>query len=175
MRIYNLVRLMGQDLSDNAHQSLSNMERGNYLPRIRFVKNVVPVGDFMEAVNLLRYDTGLNLKEEALVEGLPEGSFGKGEISEVRFKNDRIDIRARTDERAFLVLADTYFPGWKAYVDGKETKIYKTNGITRGILIDGKGEHNITFKYSPKGFKMGLVISVSIGISLIGWFLFIFF
>lgn len=150
-------------------------ENLNYLPRIRFVKNIVPVSNFMEAVNLLRYDTGLNLKEEALVEGLPEGSFGKGEILEIRFKNERIDIRVGTDERVFLVLADTYFPGWKAYVDSKETKIYKTNAVTRGILINGKGKHDIMFKYSAKGFKIGLVISVLICTILIGWFLFIIF
>jgi len=143
-------------------------ENLNYLPRVRFVKNVVPVGDFKEAVNLLKYDTGLNLKEDALVEGLPGGTFGKGKIFKIEFKNDRIDIRASTKGRAFLVLADTYFPGWKAYIDGKETKIYRTNGVTRGILIDREGKHDIIFEYSPKGFKIGLLISISIGAILIG-------
>lgn len=146
-------------------------ENLNYLPRIRFVKDVVPVGDFMETVNLLRYNLELNLKEEALVEGLPESSFEEGEISGVRFRDDRIDIRARTGDRAFLVLADTYFPGWKAYIDGKETKIYKTNGVTRGVLIEGKGEHDILFEYSPRGLKPGFLISISVCTILIGWFL----
>jgi uncharacterized membrane protein YfhO len=59
----------------------------------------------------------------------------------------------------FLVLTDTYYPGWKVFVDGKAHKLLKADYIFRAVYL-APGSHDITFVYSPFFFKLGVVISV---------------
>lgn len=72
---------------------------------------------------------------------------------------NRVTIEANPKEPGLLVLADTYYPGWKAFVDGKETKIYRANYVMRGVHVP-KGQHVIQFRYDPLSFKVGALISV---------------
>jgi O-antigen/teichoic acid export membrane protein len=81
----------------------------------------------------------------------------------VDYQNNDVVIKTQADQPAWLVLNDTYFPGWLAYnvqVDGteKEVPIYRAYGNFRAVQIDA-GEHTIHFKYSPMSFKLGLFIS----------------
>jgi len=57
-----------------------------------------------------------------------------------------------------VVLNDTYYPGWEVFVDKKKEKIYRVNGIFRGLVCP-QGKHEIFFKYNPKAFKIGLIVS----------------
>ena len=75
------------------------------------------------------------------------------------YNSNNLLIETRSDGNGILFLGDVYYPGWKAYVDGKETKIYKTNYIFRSIYLP-KGVHNIEFKYEPLSFKIGAILSV---------------
>jgi len=54
-----------------------------------------------------------------------------------------------------LLLADSYYPGWRAYVAGKEKKIELAQGAFRGMMLPA-GEHKIDFYYRPTTFKVGL-------------------
>ncbi|OFW63190.1 MAG: hypothetical protein A2Z35_06325 [Actinobacteria bacterium RBG_19FT_COMBO_36_27] len=65
-----------------------------------------------------------------------------------------------SEDDSFLIFSDTYYPGWRAYIDNVETKIYRTNGIIKGIYIS-KGEHTVLFKYVPSYFWIGAIISLS--------------
>ncbi len=58
-----------------------------------------------------------------------------------------------------------YDDGWKVYVDGEEVEIYKTLDALIAFDIDAAGEHSLEFKYDPKVYKIGAIISI-IGISL---------
>lgn len=72
---------------------------------------------------------------------------------------DRVEITADMQNPGFLVLSDTYYPGWIAYVDGKETEIFVSDYIFRSVFLD-KGVHNITFVYRPLSFKIGLLVGL---------------
>ncbi|MEW6609215.1 MAG: YfhO family protein [bacterium] len=74
-------------------------------------------------------------------------------------------IEANMTNSGFLVLADTYYPGWKVFVDGKEDRIYQANYIQRAVLLE-KGKHNVRFIYDPISFKIGALITL-VTISLI--------
>ena len=73
----------------------------------------------------------------------------------------------------YLVLADTYFSGWKAYrrAPDEEVKqetelpIYRADGNFRAVPL-GPGEHVIHFKYTPMSFKLGLYVSFMSGVIL---------
>lgn len=75
------------------------------------------------------------------------------------YKPKQIIIHAKTNAPQMLFLSDNYYPGWKAYVDNKETKIYRANYTFRSIYLP-KGDHEITFIYKPLSFRTGLVISL---------------
>jgi len=59
----------------------------------------------------------------------------------------------------FLVLADNYYPGWEAFVDGKKDKIYRANFTLRAVYLP-EGRHVIVFRYNPVSFKIGAAISL---------------
>lgn len=60
---------------------------------------------------------------------------------------------------ALLILTDTYYPGWTADIDGKETPIYPANVKQRAIVIP-KGSHTVQFTYQPRSVSRGLTISI---------------
>ncbi len=68
-------------------------------------------------------------------------------------------LDVETAQDGFLVLADLYFPGWQAAIDGKKTEILPANGSQRAILIPS-GKHLIQFVYKPSSFKIGFIITV---------------
>ena len=75
-----------------------------------------------------------------------------------KYLNDEVIIRTDIESDGFLVMSDVYYPGWKAYVDGKEQRIYRANYILRAIPLR-KGKHIVRFVYEPLSFKVGLWIT----------------
>jgi hypothetical protein len=59
--------------------------------------------------------------------------------------------------RCFIVLSESYFPGWKVYVDGKKNTLYKVNDLIMGVLV-GKGEHWLRFHYFPTSVLAGIYL-----------------
>jgi hypothetical protein len=76
------------------------------------------------------------------------------------YNNNKIKIEYVTTDTAYLKLSDLYYAGWKAYIDGKQTKIFKVNGSMRAILAL-PGKHNVEFIFKPDSFKIGAIISLS--------------
>ncbi|OGP88806.1 MAG: hypothetical protein A2156_07350 [Deltaproteobacteria bacterium RBG_16_48_10] len=72
--------------------------------------------------------------------------------------NNRLRFSVHAKEDCFLVLNDTYFPGWKAYVDGREEKIYRADYAFRAVPM-AAGIHQVQFVYDPMSFKLGAAIT----------------
>lgn len=72
-----------------------------------------------------------------------------------------IAMRIETVAPGMLILHDTYYPGWKAYVDGRETEILPANAAFRAVAVPA-GRHKVRFAYEPASLRAGVVIS-SIG------------
>jgi len=75
------------------------------------------------------------------------------------YGNTSVTINATTNQKSVLVLTDSFYPGWKVFVDEKEAKILKANHFYRAVVIL-PGQHFVEFKYEPMSFTLGLVISV---------------
>jgi hypothetical protein len=95
---------------------------------------------------------------------------GGGEVKIVSETNNRIELLAKSAEDSLLVLSDTYYPGWKAFVDGKETKIYRADYTFRAIRLNG-GTHQVEFVYDPISFKLGAGVTILgiLGCFGMGW------
>ena len=59
----------------------------------------------------------------------------------------------------FLVLADAYHPDWKVYVNGKPSRIFRTDYFIRSVFLPA-GEHKVRFVFMPDSFRIGSVISL---------------
>ena len=70
------------------------------------------------------------------------------------------DIIVEVDsEGGYLVLTDTFFPGWNADIDGAATEILRANYAFRAVELT-PGKHRIHFYYQPTSFLIGLSISL---------------
>jgi hypothetical protein len=101
------------------------------------------------------------LLEEELPHPIPLPKKGKGTERRVEFiseTNNRLVLQATAEEDSLLVLSDTYYPGWKAFVDGKKTKIYRADYIFRAIPLNA-GPHRVEFVYDPLSFKLGALFT----------------
>lgn len=71
---------------------------------------------------------------------------------------ERLRLEVSTPYWAYLVLADSYYPGWTATVDGVPVRIYRANYIFRAVWVP-PGTHQVEFRYLPESFRRGYVIT----------------
>jgi hypothetical protein len=63
-------------------------------------------------------------------------------------RGSRVSLSVRLSCPAMIVVSDTYFPGWRAFVDGAPARIYQVNSAMRGIVAPA-GVHSVTMRYRP--------------------------
>lgn len=80
-------------------------------------------------------------------------------------KPNQFTAQVSCNENSMLHLIQSYYIGWKAYIDNQETKIFQSNGLTMSIIVP-KGKHNINFIYQNKLVKYSGIASYSIFIIL---------
>jgi len=86
---------------------------------------------------------------------------------------NRVVVDVEASESCVLVLSDTYFPGWKARVDGAIAPIFPAYFAFRGVVIPS-GQHVVEFVYEPLPFRVGLAVSTIALVAGLGaalWFL----
>ncbi|MGE5400533.1 MAG: YfhO family protein [Ignavibacteriales bacterium] len=134
------------------------------LPRAYFV-NQVQTRPAVQILNMIR-DNAFDPKETAFLEegnltvDRPDTTVANAVITS--YKDEHIMIDAVASGNNFLFLGDTYFPkGWKALIDGSETRIYRANHGFRGIVVP-KGRHKVEFIYAPVSFQASKIISLSL-------------
>ncbi|HEX9017076.1 MAG TPA: oligosaccharide flippase family protein, partial [Chloroflexota bacterium] len=72
------------------------------------------------------------------------------------YSPNRVELRADgASEGEYLVLADVYYQGWRASIDGKDAPILKADGIFRTVRLPA-GSHTVVFEFKPISFQMGL-------------------
>ena len=72
----------------------------------------------------------------------------------------RIVIEVTTRQDGWVMLSDTWYPGWQAALDGEKVEIGRGFGLFRTVKVPD-GEHVIEMNYKPLSFRLGLVISIS--------------
>jgi hypothetical protein len=83
------------------------------------------------------------------------------EIADYRL--NRVTVHAFMGAPGFLVLADTYYPGWRATVDGAAAPLYRANSLVRAVYLPA-GDHQVELVYRPPDFIAGAALS---GLSLL--------
>ncbi len=87
---------------------------------------------------------------------------------------NQVFIDVELEGPSFLVLADSYFPGWKAFRrpqgtgegEEQELEIYRADGNFRAVSLPA-GRWTVRFKYTPMSIKLGLFVSFMAGLMLV--------
>jgi len=77
---------------------------------------------------------------------------------------NRVTIHATLSQPGYLVLADTWYPGWQAMVDGEAVPLLRANYAFRAVSL-GAGEHVVEVLYRPASVRWGGAVSA---ITLVG-------
>jgi hypothetical protein len=143
------------------------------LPRARLAGRPVYVADQTRAIETLdRLGTALSdyLVVEDPARPLAQDARVSGTARIVEDLPERVVVATSAAMPAYLVLADTFDPGWSATVDGRPSPIRPAYVAFRAVFLP-PGEHTVVFRYRPAGFNLGLGLSVcGIVAGLLLWF-----
>jgi hypothetical protein len=73
--------------------------------------------------------------------------------------SERVVVHTTTDAAAWLVLSDTWFPGWRARIDGVETPVLRAHHAFRAVAVPA-GRHEVEFSFLPRGLVPGAVVTL---------------
>jgi hypothetical protein len=160
----------GQDLhyrfvSESGPQRVRVYENTRSLGRAYFVSSKRSAGSPQEALKIL---TGKDFDgfssvvlEEEKPGNLKASAGGRRGFSVPLSVNtpNRLEMTLNSPQAGYLVLTDTFFPGWTAEIDDKPVPILRANYLFRAVAIDA-GVHKVTFSYRPIGFTIALVLFV---------------
>jgi len=136
-------------------------ENQDALPRA-FIAHGAEIMDDSAALARLQDPTFEPHKTVVLSEGraLPRDAerIANDAVEITQSESERVTMRAQTSAAGYLVLADSWYPGWVASVDGKPAPIYRADIIFRAVPLD-PGSHVVVFEYRPMSLMIGAGIS----------------
>jgi len=134
------------------------------LPRTFIAIQARAFADYRSVYSFMAKNPELDFRNTVVLETSDiENSESGAVTSEVKIEKylpDQVDISTRCNSPGYLVLTDTYYPGWSATVNGKTGKILRADGPFRGVKIPA-GENRIEFRYEPLSFRIGLWFTLS--------------
>lgn len=90
---------------------------------------------------------------------IPEDGDASSPVVFDRYEPNYIRLQATLARPGWLVLTDTYYPGWKVRVDGHIRRILPADYIFRAVSLE-PGSHVVEFIYRPLSFLLGVAISI---------------
>jgi len=130
------------------------------LPRAYVVHQVRVIADdeaALAAMAELSFDPG---RTAILAAGheIDESPSTEPSVTILTYAPEEIALQVSLHAPGYLVLSDTWYPGWQATVDGKPVVIGRANVHFRAVYLP-EGTHTVHFTYRPAIFLVGLGIS----------------
>ena len=79
-------------------------------------------------------------------------------VIEARFANQAISLQTEAPAASIIVISQTHYPAWKAYVDGRPTKIWRANYAFQALEVPA-GKHQVQLVYEDRKLFAGAVVS----------------
>jgi hypothetical protein len=159
----NVKYFLGKQKGRDGNEQVVAQLNPEVLPRAWFVDSSVVSLSKKQTFYILN-SNDWDPKQTAILEKEPATKPGRSQgttVTNIKFASSDITLSATTPAPALLVLSEIYYPaGWKAYIDGVETEIYKTNYILRSVIVPA-GTHQVEWKFEPSSFQYGMIISRS--------------
>ncbi|MDQ2945526.1 MAG: YfhO family protein [Acidobacteriota bacterium] len=161
---YTLARDPTHDGQREVFQGASGIkvyENPEAFPRAWAVHEVVSISDVAKGRAFVN-DHGAELRSKVLTLGnaptLQQCPDSPDQVSVTRYRPSSVSITASMGCGGMVILADTFYPGWRATVDGTPTPIQEVDMALRGVLV-AKGRHEIRFDYRPWSVYLGALMT----------------
>jgi hypothetical protein len=86
-------------------------------------------------------------------------TFGPAEITQTGSEAGKLEFQTQSSGQALVVVSQSFYPCWKAYVDGKAVPLFRANLGFQALTVPG-GAHAVKLRYVDGPFYVGLCISV---------------
>jgi uncharacterized membrane protein YfhO len=144
--------------------------------RVRLVPEAVAAADLEEALRLTG-SPGVDFGERVVLETtqqspLPRG--GEGAVSLTTSPDpNQVAVHVEAPDGGWLVLSDTWFPGWVVSIDGAVAVPYPADAAFRAVWVP-PGSSTVVWRYQPVSFRVGVGLSLAGLITLVAvWVLWI--
>ena len=131
------------------------------LPRAYIATGVRRAASHANALDLVA-DPSFPARDTVVLEDpgpVSPAGHSSGEARLRDYQNQFVRYETSSAVPGYLVLLDSYFPGWTAKLDGKPVPILRANYAFRAVEIP-QGIHTVEFQYKPLSFYAGLTISL---------------
>lgn len=126
--------------------------------------------DTPEDFERIFFDATFSPRSTVLLEHTPKLGCCNGTTGTATMRSygeNEIIVGTKSDGTQLLFLSDTYYPGWRAYIDETETEILRAQYAFRAVVVPS-GDHTVTFRYLPHSFSLGIKMSmISVGLFLV--------
>ncbi len=181
LRIFGVARLMGQVELESA--DLEVVDPRQTYPYFAYrMKDPVPAAYL--ASRLIASTTSVDAFNhmissdfrpgiDATVDEVPrewseDSAEAPGTLSIAVWSAEHVALDVVATRPALLVLNGSFFPGWRATIDGKPVRILRTNALVRGVVVS-PGSHRVEFSYRPESLRIGVLLSVATLVGAFGW------
>ena len=93
------------------------------------------------------------------------GEAASFEVTIIDYRPERMVVETDLDEPGYLVLSETWYPGWRATVDGDRVDVCRADLLFRAVALE-PGQHRVVFAFRPFSQALGALVSV-IGLALL--------
>jgi hypothetical protein len=84
----------------------------------------------------------------------------QSEVVSARFGSHRAEIEVKASERGMVVVSQTFYPAWSAFVDGAPARLWRANHAFQALEVPA-GNHRVTLLYRDRAFLAGTLLSVA--------------
>lgn len=111
------------------------------------------------------FDPGLDLRRVAFLPPGAEGAVAAAEqpgarVSALEFGRERIALDAEAPGPFLVVVSQTYYPVWRAYVDGRRARLWRANYAFQAVDVPA-GHHRVELRYEDRMLQAGAVLSAA--------------
>ncbi|WP_296620249.1 YfhO family protein [Marivirga sp.] len=174
--VFNMLNTKYIKFGNKAGQVISNTAANGNAWVVDEVKKVTSPDKAIEELG------GISTRNTAVINtnkfNLQIEEYSKGSIKLESYAPNKLKYIADMQGDGLAIFSEIYYPkGWKAFIDGEETKILQANYVLRALEVPA-GEHEIVFKFEPKAYYIGnkimWVSSIILYIMLIGSIVYFF-
>jgi hypothetical protein len=139
---YNYVKDYKKVYDDGFYEIYENP---NYYPKFYLVSSYKVSKDPLNDVR--------NFENKLVFENEPDEKINHNEeiranVEILKFSENYVKLKVVLENPSYLVFSENYHHQWKAYVNGKEKKVYRVNWTQMAIALN-KGDYIVEFVYKP--------------------------
>ena len=175
-------RQLGTRDAITVHENLHAMPRAFLVRDLTIVRNKGAAMSYLRSAGPSIESTGTLVERfDPRTQAVVEAAHGTGlsrvgpcrnsaadRVAITRYRPQDVRLRVHAGCAGLLVLSDTYFPGWRATVNGHGTTILPTDYLLRGVRIPA-GASTVVFHYEPSHFGAAVWLARLATLAAIVW------